>query len=661
MAQRNFQTHSFCLFLLLLLVFSGTKLVCEEFQPKEIWRHFIGDQVKHGTYDQKNKLVFCGSKKKLYCLDNNGNRIWSYPTEGVVRGIAYDSETERVFCGSSDGSFRCISYEGKLCWKINIGFINTVVYDYDSKKIICGGEDSYLYYLECNGGIIWKLKTGENAVNPVIQISYDPDNKRIFLGSYDHHLYCFNQNKEILWTHKADKLIGGVAYDSKNKLIFCGSWDSKLYCLNYSGGILWEYKTKDRITSVIYDHEARKVFCLSFDNYIYCLDIKGNCIWKYPFNKITKTWGLGIDVIDQVIFVSSNKGIGAIKYGEPIESNPSPPPEQPADIDKVLEELETCREKHSAETIEKLQVVVDTCPESFSHSICTPISKGFIFSIQEEDIQGKSHHVLYKTDPYMKKEPIKYFLPIFSPISPLLIDKKDDIYFVSKNREIFCYTQEQEFVLFDKYKYTSPSIGESGLLYFSSKEGHLFCADPETKGIIWKQKVESKEIWPSPAIDEDGNAYFADKFTLYTVSMTGKLTQKTLTVPANSPLKIGTQGNLYFLSDPSTLTSIEPNGDFRWNYRVYDFSGVKSPSITSPAFDLDGNVYVGSSEGKIYCIDRENGSWVWQVTVNNDSPIHLSPTSNETGEVFFLAEDGALYRKRNRGFFEKAPFNWFKF
>ena len=311
--------------------------------------------------------------------------------------------------------------------------------------------------------------------------------------------------------------------------------------------------------------------------------------------------------------------------------------------------------------MDEFQVVVDSCPERFPRSVCSPISRGeFLFSVQEKDIEGTLHHTLYKTDPYMKKEASKHFPPIFSVSNPFLVGKDGNIYFCSQGGKIRSFSQRRERTLFGEQVCTSPSIGDNGLLYFSSQEGHLFCIDPGDNSSVWEQRVNSKNIWPSPAIDKGGNAYFADKSTVYAVSVMGELIQKTLDVPIASSLKIGAQGNLYFLSNASTLTSIDLQGEVRWSFRVYDFSELTSPDITLPVFDLDGNVYVGSSNGKIYCIDPKDGSWLWQVAVNDNSPIRFTPTSNDQGEVFFLSEDGSLYRKRNRYFFEKAPFKWLK-
>ena len=98
-----------------------------------------------------------------------------------------------------------------------------------------------------------------------------------------------------------------------------------------------------------------------------------------------------------------------------------------------------------------------------------------MFSIQEENIQEKSHHILYKTDSYMKKEPVKYFPPIFSPISPLLIDKKNDIYFVSKNGEIFLLHPKDRNLFFLTNTNTLLLLLEkAGFFIFPQKMGTFF-------------------------------------------------------------------------------------------------------------------------------------------------------------------------------------------
>ena len=79
-------------------------------------------------------------------------------------------------------------------------------------------------------------------------------------------------------------------------------------------------------------------------------------------------------------------------------------------------------------------------------------------------------------------------------------------------------------------------------------------------------------------------------------------------------------------SGPST-------GDLQWVYPI------KSFVLSSPAV-ADGKLYIGATDGKLYCLDAYTGAWIWEY--DTESYIDSSPTVVD-GEVYICSENGIVY------------------
>ena len=75
------------------------------------------------------------------------------------------------------------------------------------------------------------------------------------------------------------------------------------------------------------------------------------------------------------------------------------------------------------------------------------------------------------------------------------------------------------------------------------------------------------------------------------------------------------------------------NGDFIWSYSTGDII-LSSPAVAG------GKVYIGSCDHKVYCLDAVNGDFIWSYTTGN--PVDSSPAVCN-GRVYIGSIDGKVY------------------
>jgi outer membrane protein assembly factor BamB len=98
---------------------------------------------------------------------------------------------------------------------------------------------------------------------------------------------------------------------------------------------------------------------------------------------------------------------------------------------------------------------------------------------------------------------------------------------------------------------------------------------------------------------------------------------------------IGVDGTVYIGNFDSKLYAINPDGSLKWTYTT------GSPTInSSPAIGTDGTVYVGSFDHNLYAINPD-GSLKWNYATGG--PVSSSPAVGTDGTVYVGSEDYILY------------------
>ena len=102
------------------------------------------------------------------------------------------------------------------------------------------------------------------------------------------------------------------------------------------------------------------------------------------------------------------------------------------------------------------------------------------------------------------------------------------------------------------------------------------------------------------------------------------------------------EGNVYVGSLDGKLYCVDAAGLELWSAQTGDW--IESSAALSPD---ENTVYVGSWDNKLYAINTENGSTLW--SVETGSLISSSPSVADDGSIYFGGTDGFLYGLNSDG------------
>lgn len=595
------------------------------------WEYKVGDVVFATAYNTNNDNIVFGSKDyKLYCLSKDGKLIWDYPSEGVIYGIAYDDD--KIFFGSSDRHLYCLNKDGEFVWKCQSEEeIYAVSCDSSNKQVFFGAGNS-LCCLNWDKELLWDKQVEGNIRHLVV----DPETEKIFVGLDNGSLLCVNKEKEVIWRYEGSGPIRSIFYDSYEKRILFSSGNTLFY-LNLEGEKVWSYLGAGDICGVVYDHISQTIFCSCGNSSFIQLSKTG----KLRETHLIKTmWHLqfSLDPEDEVLFYPSGNSIFCINYSGTYQQDIK---------NKFFQEFfEAEREKKFIKKMKELSVTVDYFETQLSPA-CPFVFKDYVYYVASNG-NDYTLHFLDKDFQNHTPEKNRKIAGVFSTSIPPIPDGAGRVYFVSTKGKInfLCEGKPWHLMQETEEKYSSPTLDKKGKMYFSSTQGALYCINPNNEEIFWSKNIEEKDIYPSPALDSQGFVYFASKKNIYKIDTeTQNMEVYRMSRPIRSPLKIDRENRIYFLSSKNTLTCINQMGEVLWDYHGYN--------LTLPAFDTNHLAYL-ASQCKIICLDpNQQGELLWEKVTKGKANINLDPAANDKGDIYFFAEDGKIYRKRNLNFFEK--------
>ena len=140
-------------------------------------------------------------------------------------------------------------------------------------------------------------------------------------------------------------------------------------------------------------------------------------------------------------------------------------------------------------------------------------------------------------------------------------------------------------------------------------------------------------IFELTATDDDGASASAQ--TKLTVAASGSFKWSFTTGGSiySSPA-IALDGSIYFGSDDGKLYALHPDGSEDWNYTTGGM--VRS----APAIGADGSIYFGSDDNKLYALNPD-GSENWNYPTSG--VVRSSPALAADGSIYFGSDDGKLY------------------
>ncbi len=201
-----------------------------------------------------------------------------------------------------------------------------------------------------------------------------------------------------------------------------------------------------------------------------------------------------------------------------------------------------------------------------------------------------------------------------------------------------------------------------GLLYAADLSGFLCCFDVKTGQRHWQHDMLAG-VWGSPTVvdgkvmlgNTDGELYVLEHGKSLKQLALNDMQHTIYTTPvaANGVLYITTRRFLYAIEQPHAQLALDQWPMFRGNPQLTGLARGTLPDelhvrwkyetaepITSTAAIVDGVVYVGSDDGKLYALDLATGQPRWTYAI--EDMIESSPTV-VGGLVIFGDDAGVLH------------------
>lgn len=260
-----------------------------------------------------------------------------------------------------------------------------------------------------------------------------------------------------------------------------------------------------------------------------------------------------------------------------------------------------------------------------------------------------------------------YSSPVMDPYADVYVGSQTNLYRIESSTD---YTDGYyEFSSPTPEIYGSPIVDySSGYLYVGNKAGEFLFYDTLSESGYWITLPYSYSLHTAPIIYGD-SIFIIDYYgVLYKISKSGYYVNSTIITDGYSriwsdPVRYGSKlfvatndgkiiafdldtytkawqkstgdsfyggmaldkfGNLYVAGE--SLHSYTPNGNLRWSL------SLDSQAYANPVISADGDLYIGSIEGKFYSIDISNGSVNWIIS---DLGLILSSA--------LIADNGIIY------------------
>jgi outer membrane protein assembly factor BamB len=432
--------------------------------------------------------------------------------------------------------------------------------------------------------ILWSYPTGDDvASSPAVAYG------NVYIGSDDGKVYCIDARTSVLvWSYPT----GGMVRSSPavaNGWVYVGSNDGWLYCLDASTGTLvWSHAMAPYgLSSPTVSYG--EVYVGSSSGWLYCLDaVTGAPIWSVLIGSPVTT---SPAVADGKVFVGANDGwlycldtsTGTTGWSVKISDDPV----------------------YSSPTVAHGNVYVGSYAGLwYGHVYCLDASTGaLVWSNPTEDPVFETSPAVAYGNVYVSDGSRVY---CWDAVTGALIWGPRYLGFglsspaVADGKVFVGYATEPPAMSMDA------SVGNErpALVDFG---GFVDCLDAWTGASIWSHTTGSPYYWPgsSPAV-ADGKVFVgANDGRVYCFGAA--------TAVDDWPM---------FHHDPchtgySTSTAPSTN-HILWSYPTdgYVFS---SPAVA------DGNVYVGSYDGKVYCLSASTGAVRWSYTTD-EWAVESSPT-----------------------------------
>lgn len=182
-----------------------------------------------------------------------------------------------------------------------------------------------------------------------------------------------------------------------------------------------------------------------------------------------------------------------------------------------------------------------------------------------------------------------------------------------------------------------PSVGDDGTIYIASHEGRVYSLD-QAGGEVWTTEIDESDFVVTPVLGPHGIYLGNDAGDLVCLRYDGSIKW---TVPIGSNIRhcaaLDDDGNVYVGSWDNDLYCLDQvTGDVQWSYptdaRIW---------CSGPLVDGGGHVYVTNYGGHIYCL-TSSGELVWDYEMGCETHC-LSGAISDDGTLLIGNGQGELY------------------
>ncbi len=409
---------------------------------------------------------------------------------------------------------------------------------------------------------------------------------RLFVGGSEPHQTCLNATTgKVLWE---TQLTGAIQYGGTyyNGVLYRGLLDNSFTAIDgNTGKVLWTNKPSAygfwcSATAAAYGI----VYETNVDGYFYAFNATtGNIVWKYlgPGQYYPGYAEIG----DGKVYVATGQGVPSPITGQGIQEF-------------------TCFNATTGEVLWQVNKEFRSGPSDYQ-----AIAYGNFYAVNQETVNGLS---TYNSPPPKVLDTILYCYASEAATEGAAAPKDWPMYgsdpaHKAVSTESAPVNMAQKWVYHTGGAVTSSAVVVQGKVYIGSDDHNWYCLDANSGTKIWNFTI-GYYIRSTAAVvngkfysgTDDGFAYCLD-------ANTGSQLWKTPTPGQVLPIMTGT-------------------------YPEYH----SSPNV------VDGKVYIGAIDGKLYCLDANSGSVIW--ALQTTGAILSNPTYIANDGLYFASVDGFVYK-----------------
>ncbi|WP_448378625.1 beta-alanine-activating enzyme beta-propeller domain-containing protein, partial [Fervidobacterium sp.] len=605
------------------------------------WKFQTGNGIRSSPAIGLDGTIYVGSEDGyLYAIRPDGTLKWKFETDGNIYSSPAIGADGTIYVGSRDNYLYAIRPDGTLKWKFKTdsSIDSSPVVGADG-TIYFASDDDFIYAVSQNGEVLWKVEVSysEEYIDCGLTIGQDGT---LYAGSEDGVFYAIQTSSFGLVDSPWSKFRGNsfntglfgdksvvyppveikaVAYDksgNKKEAVVKVKIDTNSPFVSFKTPKYGEF-VKGEVNVEIDAKDESGISKVE----LYAGNQKISEKAKQPYTFKAEVGKLQNVINEPISVENEGKELWQSNLNGEIYSTPAISKDGTIYVgsyDKRLYAIDTAGNiKWTFEIDGKIHSspAIDNSGRVYFGGL-----DGNFYALSSEGEQ----EWIFKTDG-----------PIYS--SPAISSDGSMIVFGSQDTFIYALTTDGEL----EWRFqtggkvvSSPAIGPHGTIYVGSRDDYLYAISPSGE-LLWRFKTDG-DVDSSPAIGADGTIYVGseDRY-LYAIRPDGTLKWKFGTNGGiySSPA-IGADGTIYVRSEDGYLYAIDQTGVLKWKFNS------NSSIDSSPLIGADGVIYI-VSRYKVYAL-TPNGEKKWEFS-SGWMQFTTSPTVGNNGELYVGSSDGKLF------------------